>query len=388
MDYHNSAICIAMGNGMHRVDNQQPIYWRTPGYPWFLSLFYKWQGLKSPKFELNANAQKNALWVQIILSSVIPLLIFALAYLITRSLSLASVASWITVFHLGFVLASGFLLTEAIALIFFFLFLFFFYQGFSWWREPEKKNGILYLCLSALNLAIYTWMRPNGVFFAYLCIALLIASSGGWKQRIWKNILCAAVFFMLLSPWYYRNYELTGHWFFRRVTGNPLDLCLRYLLTQAKKECDERTQIMKITNPTIKTCMELIAGEFAWPWITKYPHYFIYDWCKEVCKTAFDPSASQLVAIAASAHKYDQIEEFLTEKVKNCAYKQPMSKGTRIICWLDMLYLFLLWFGVLVAGITILVRVARRRVTDQEMCFLLSCTFIFGCITGCPLSHY
>lgn len=34
-DYHFCAVGMKAGSGMHRFDTLQPIFWRTPGYPFF-----------------------------------------------------------------------------------------------------------------------------------------------------------------------------------------------------------------------------------------------------------------------------------------------------------------------------------------------------------------
>ena len=39
-DYHTCALAISSGKGMFNPTTGEPIFWRTPGYPWFLSLFY------------------------------------------------------------------------------------------------------------------------------------------------------------------------------------------------------------------------------------------------------------------------------------------------------------------------------------------------------------
>src|SRR5271154_5293240 len=65
IDYHNCAVGMAAGNGMFRPDTQEPIFWRTPGYPPYLAFFYKMSGIKSFEFNRNWYAQCIALWIQI-----------------------------------------------------------------------------------------------------------------------------------------------------------------------------------------------------------------------------------------------------------------------------------------------------------------------------------
>lgn len=107
-DYHHAALSVGLGHGMTKLNNGQPIFWRTPGYPLYLSWFYKHFGIKSGIFTDNMKAQKTALWIQLILTSVIPIIIFFLALSLTGILSIAWITAWISVFHLGLILASTF----------------------------------------------------------------------------------------------------------------------------------------------------------------------------------------------------------------------------------------------------------------------------------------
>ena len=77
-DYHYCAFSMALGRGMVRPDSQLPIFWRTPGYPLFLNWFYRFYNVTKVMFEANQRAETAALWVQLILCSLTPLLIFFL----------------------------------------------------------------------------------------------------------------------------------------------------------------------------------------------------------------------------------------------------------------------------------------------------------------------
>ena len=151
MDYHNSAIGISVGSGMHRADTMEPIFWRTPGYPYYLSKFYDLFGIRTPRFGGNTPAHMAAIWVQIFLSSLIPAVIALLALWLADSLTIAWLAGIIVAVHHAFVLASTYLLTEGLGLLFFCLFLLFFYRSFD--RQSGWSKQIIW---AALNLGIFT----------------------------------------------------------------------------------------------------------------------------------------------------------------------------------------------------------------------------------------
>jgi hypothetical protein len=354
MDYHNSALCLSMGNGM--VANGQPIFWRTPGYPAYLTPFYKYFGLTSAEFEANAPAQKASIWLQILISSFIPLVIFALAYLMTQLYFVANLAMWTAVVHVGLVLASAFLLTEGISLIFFYAFLFLLYKLIL----QEPKRLLLVALGAAATLSIYTWIRPmgecTGLWAAFL---ILVAGKGTWKHTTKKSLLFAIPFFLSLAPWYVRNYKLTDEFFFnptggpylncfsapkivRRVKGGKLEDICKELQVAAALEVRKK-RIAQIGTNKFPSSLE--CKKISMPIILKYPHYFIYDWFIQNLKTTFDLYSYQLVAIANNSYYYDPVEEFLTEKVSDCLWAKPLPIISRIIAWLELLFMLALWFA-------------------------------------------
>jgi len=314
MDYHNSALSITVGTGMHRPDTLKPIFWRTPGYPLFLSFFYSRFGARSPKFTANRPAQIAALWVQIILASLIPLLIFALINMLTGMLAIAWMTAWISVFHLGMVLSSTHLLTESLSLLFFIPFVFFFYKGFRVWGENKEKKAIPWaknIMLAALFLGLMAWIRPMGEFVSVVAALLIITlGQASWKIKGKKIALFFFIFFMVTGGWYLRNYQLTGKVFFCPMFGPYLNsFCAPKiirdtthltliqsigLLYRQAQEVAQKNEIIAQRHGKV-VCRELAATPIALPIIKAYPWIFMRDWMKEVLKTTFDLHASLLV---------------------------------------------------------------------------------------------
>ncbi|MCK5632182.1 hypothetical protein KAH94_00365 [bacterium] len=366
MDYHNCAISMTMGTGMHRPDNLQPIFWRTPGYPTFIHFFYKLFRIKSTKFAPNSAAHKAILWTQITLSSFLPLLLFFLILALTGVLSLAWIVAWIFVFHIGTVFASTYLLTEALSLLLFFPFLLFFYKSFSVWGEKKQSSFVLNTIIAALCLGIMTWIRPMGEFVSILATILIVVLGNAlWKQKIKQIALFFIIFFLVTGGWYLRNYNITGKIFFCPMFGPYLNsFCApkiirdttKYTLAQCingqyKKAIHEaKIDDLLAKRKGKRGCKELSALKVALPVIKKHPWMFARDWIKEVLKTTFDLHSSLLVAFANNTFTYDPLEEFLTEKWQACLYKQPMSYGMRFFIFLELLFEILKWIGILLGA--------------------------------------
>lgn len=383
-DYHYGALCIAYGYGMS-YPNGRPMFWRTPGYPWYISKFYNNKQQSSGKFSDHKNAQVRAIWLQIFLCSLIPLLVFQLAWVLTHTAFIAWLVALISIIHLGFVLASTFLLTDGLAMLLFILFLTLLYHSFQFAHETDlhKKTVLIrhpYLLLiaAAAILGVYTWIRPMGQFMAILAAGMLLLSKGNWGSRFKKLFCFLLVFFVTIFPWIWRNHKLTGEWFFcplfglylnafnapkilSRVENIPLIDAHKKLSLAANDHILSVMAQRQAAGDRRVVCTENECMHTAWPLIAAHPGYFIYDWLVEAAKTTFDLYASQLVAFAGNCFKWDPLVEYLDEKIKKCLYEQPMHWSMRALAWIEFISAILLWIGIVGGVLVFMVNALWKR---------------------------
>lgn len=377
-DYHSAALTMKYGLGMYRPDTKEPQFWRTPGYPLYLLPFYKLFKQTGFQFSDAQKAQKASIWVQIFFSSFIPIILFYLALYLTSSFLIAFITAWISVFHLGLVLTSGYLLTEGIGLIPFYLFLYYFYRSFRPILQPNGRSPgwQKQIIIASVMLGIYTWIRPMGNYIAIVAMLILfIFAQDSIKRKAKKAALFLIIFYTLLSPWYIRNYQLTGQWFFCPMFGaylnsfsaprivsavNNIDLLdswkqLGFAAHTRHQELNQESKLMGLHTPK-----EFACGQIAWPIFLNYPWLAFSDWIREVFKTTFDLYSSQLAAFVNGCFFYDPLIEYLTEKLSECLYKTPMPPLMRLIVYLELIYACLLWIG-LIGGLCFFVIMPTLR---------------------------
>lgn len=419
-DYHISGITLCLGKGMIRFGTPFPFFWRAPGYPWYLSHFFRWHGVTNLGIEANTATHKSALWVQIALASCVPAILFVLALTLTGSLFIAWFTAGITTVHPGFVLASTFLLTEGLALIFFFLFLLFFYQSFRALGEPASgeppsgkpasnkpaphkqthnnsnvgnsktvlpRHWLLHAIFAGLSLALATWLRPMGEYVAIVAsITILLFANSSVSKKLLLILVMLSTFFAALSPWYVRNYKLTHKIFFcpmmgaylnafiaprvlRDVQNKPLDDTFREL--QQKAGIEIQKDYITSLGTGLSVVPEEIPLRVALPIIKEHPWYAAYEWMKEVMKSTFDLYSWQIVALVKNCFKSDPLEEFLSEKTAQCLYKDSLPGASlpltvRIIAWLEALYALLLWLGIVFGFWYFLLRTLVKKFAVSE----------------------
>jgi len=383
VDYHVSAWCVSHGFGMHRPDTKRPIFWRTPGYPAYLAPFYSLFGPEwTSRFEDYKAAQSAALTLQCIIASAAPVIAYMIALGITNIPIIASITAWATAVHPGFVLASGYHLTDGIAVVLFLLFLLLYLTGFVLWFEENSPLNTLQIICSAIPLALYTWMRPMGLFVGIGAALFLLAARGSWRDKLIILTSFFLLFGILLAPWFIRNYLLTSTLFFcplfglylnvfnapkilARIDAIPLDEAHRRLTYDAGVLTAQAWAEAQQAGTGLIPVGEQICFKTAWPLIVNHPWFFFYDWTIEVLKTTFDLYSYQLVALATNAFKWDPLVEFLPEKLAATLWSSPIPLSFRLIAWLELAWMLFVWSGIFIGVWRYIIRPAISKTVQN-----------------------
>lgn len=216
--YHQVACQLVEGNGFSNLDGS-PHFFRVPGYSLFLSLAYK----------LFAFSEKIAMWIQLFVGSFLPLLVFFLSLVLFPGVIwLAKASSIFSALHIGFVLFSGFMMTESLFCLFFFLFLLLFLQIVFKGRFPSSISRLRQSFgaqdlrrasfLAGVFLGCAAMFRPVGHYLLIVSLLILLFQNITFKKK-WKlGVLLCVGWLLIVFPWFARNYFLTKHVFFSYVT--------------------------------------------------------------------------------------------------------------------------------------------------------------------------
>lgn len=272
--YHEVAVQVANGNGIVEKDGVAS-YYRVPGYSLFLALCYKL---------LNFNIEKT-IYVQILLSTLIPILIFLLSMtLFPGHMLVAKISSFLFTFNLGNWLYSGFVMSEIIFMILFLLFLILFLSSLrpvilsltedlviskklflnkeqieDWipsQSEDDKgvskfsksAGGSKYcellsshyktLFVSGIFLGVASLVRPVGAFVVFLSLFIIVISKLSMQQKFRYTVLFFLSWFLIVSFWLVRNFLLTGDVFFHAMPG---DHFVTYLASDVKSIAQDKS---------------------------------------------------------------------------------------------------------------------------------------------------
>jgi len=391
--YHDIATSIASGKGISSTDGS-PQFYRVPGYPIFLAACYK---LFTPE-------HKIALYIQILLASLIPFLILLLSLvLFPLRIYLGKTVSIFSCFHLGLVLYSGFFMTESLFILFFLLFLILFLGCFDLFfikkgslpnlsfascsdefcqgaefinlcekiEEAEEKNlfrGKLFkFFFAGLFLGIASMFRPVGHYLIVLSIVILLFSNFKKIEKLWASTSLFLGWASIVSLWLIRNFVLTGYMFFHTLPGGHfLNLSAsrvamhvydcsyweaREILNKEasdlilKKESEFGSKLKDI-----EVC-DIMLG-VATKYFKKYPFLSLKMWATDMLRTSLSLYSSELIYLETK-EKIDYFAKGREVKSFFQKYFVPdvRSKFLKIVIYLEILmFLFILlgFFGFLI----------------------------------------
>ena len=193
--YFEIATNVLAGNGfsMATTSPYVPNALRTPGYIYFLA------GL------LGTVGIAGAAIVQLLLSTLIPVLGLHIARRITNSLRIGIAAGIILALDPTLALLSFQFYTDTLFLVFF----------FAWtlliFRYLERRDWTL-LVTSAVLLGLAILVRPTAQFIPLLLAAFIVWRFGteDWKHGAAQGIAYLAIIAVILTPWMARNYSEFG----------------------------------------------------------------------------------------------------------------------------------------------------------------------------------
>ena len=177
----------------------EPDTWRTPGYPFFVAIFYYLFGSLYP-----------VLIAHIFLVFLTSFFIFKIVDKLTNH-KLALIASILYIILPGTLLAASALFNET-------LFVFISMSALYLFLFSEVKNMYLKWALTGLLLALTIYIRPASqyilLFFIPAYFIFYLKKEETTRQHIFATIFLIIVFFATLSPWYIRNKIKMDVWAF------------------------------------------------------------------------------------------------------------------------------------------------------------------------------
>lgn len=360
--YHKVALRVAGGEGIVN-DDGSPHFYRLPGYSLFLGLCYKIFG----------ESKVVALWVQVLLASLIPILIFLLSLvLFPKHLFLAQCVSLYSCFHLGLVLYAGFFMTESLFLLLFLLFLVLFFSCMLAKKHPEvirarEVDLFLYapegVCTSVpfvqwheqhfgkkirqslleqhrqtsqfegfyqrlfcagLALGFASLVRPVGHYLIFLTIILIVVFVTSWQQKLQQSFLIFLGWLLPVSFWLLRNFVLTGHLFFHTLPGGHFlylsaarvamhvhNTSYQQARNILEKEVGRRVEHFTAQHGSRPQEIEdcKIKERLAIEYFFKAPLIAFKYWITDMVRTMFSLYSAELLYLESNRQDYDYFEK-------------------------------------------------------------------------------
>lgn len=220
--YHGVAVSLAHGLGFVGADGA-PYFYRVPGYPFFLSLCYRLFGY-NPEI---------ALWIQIVIGAIVPVLIGLLARLLFPGCKrVALFAALISCVYPGFLIFSGLIMSDLLFLVFWLLFLLCFCSTLM-----QKMSVYVGFSLAGIILGLAFLIRPIEPLFILIPVGIIICAGEAASLRI-KRICCFVLSWgTVLAFWIVRNFLLTGYFFLHTLSGPHFINHFASNIVMAKEHC-------------------------------------------------------------------------------------------------------------------------------------------------------
>lgn len=346
--YHQVATQLSQGNGIVNADGSSHFY-RVPGYPVFLAMCYKVFGF----------SKVAALWVQVVLASCIPLLIYFLSLsLFPGHLLLAQCCSIVSAFHFGLVLYAGFFMTETLFIFFFLLFLVFFFRA----RNRFSTHSYVGTFAVGSFLGLASLVRPVGHYLIVVSVLVLLLLRSTWSERLIKSGILTGSWLLVVSIWLIRNYLLTGVLFFHtlpgghflylsaarvvaQVHGVEYQQARNMLEKQVRATIDDREAQLGHQIPEIEACV--IHEKLATTYFCMHPFVTLKYWCTDMFRAAFSLYSAELLFLASGRKLVDY---FSKEHGLYGMFKRYLSPETDS-WWLRMLvYVEITFFALMLVG--------------------------------------
>ncbi len=181
-------------HGYYTLHGAEPGLIRAPGYPLYLAAVYKSFGVKPA----------IALFLQIILSGLIPLFLYMNAELLFSS-RVARIAAVLSLFEPVSIIYANILLSETMLVVFLLLSTYFFIKSI-------KHNNTTALVLAAVTAGIGAYFRPVILYlplaYAFISIAVSWLSL---RDRIKNAVGIVLITGLTVLPWIARNYVVDGY---------------------------------------------------------------------------------------------------------------------------------------------------------------------------------
>ncbi len=429
--YHLVAQQVAQGNGLASADGS-PHFYRLPGYPIYLGLFYYLFGVDT----------KKVLWPQIVVASAIPILVFLLSMMLFPGVLLVAkcAALWAAI-HLGFVLFSSFFMTESWFLFLFLLFLIFFLSGLHLFfcRHKDGKPSTVYesfsppcsllfpepaimgdsyirfcdkcsslntkhkavniqliegdpaikaMFLAGVFLGLASMFRPVGHYLLVLAGLMLLFSNDSLSRKFVKFSTLAFAWLLPVSFWLVRNFIFTGHLFFHTLPGGHFLYLSAARVAMHTQHCsyqDARQNLQReVQHELIKKERELgrplleieqcqVHEHLAIKYFRQSPLIAVKNWCTDMFRTMFSLYSSELLFLDAGRQSIDYFkkERSLWNMFERYLFSDTDSCVLNVVVWSEIFLFIIMLFGVL--GYLVKAVLSLLRGKNEPLCVFGKC---------------